>query len=244
MGLAGLVGVRPFFFPVGLDDPVVVLNAARLIEQAIGYRAIAARLVVAIEGIAFFLERLRLRSDRNLRLAVDPLLFQRARIVTDIEAGALHDLVEMIAPPVPQILGRRPGRDLPVMLLRLANVFEAGGRADNLASGVDIRVLEDDMRMRVLGWSVPRGYRSDNPCAHVKMIKGGEAYDAWTWEQITYFHENVTKPELWWAAALALYTGQRQGDCLAMRWLAVKGDMVSVTQQKTGKSLKILCIVI
>ena len=92
--LAGLAGVRPFFFPVGLDDPVVVLNAARLIEQAIGYRAIAARLVVAIEGIAFFLERLRLRSDRNLRLAVDPLLFKRARIVTDVEAGALHDLVE------------------------------------------------------------------------------------------------------------------------------------------------------
>ena len=149
-GLVGLGGFCRFFLPVGLDDLVVVLNAAHLVEQAVGYRAIASATVMAIEVMALFFERLRLRPDRNLRLAVDPLLFERARIVADIEAGALHDLVEMIAPPLAQVVRRRPGRNLPAMLLRFANVFGAGGRADNLAAGVDIRVLENDMRMRVM----------------------------------------------------------------------------------------------
>ena len=91
-GLVGLCGSCRFFLPVGLDDLVVVLNAAHLVEQAIGYRAIAPAPVVAIEVMALLFERLRLRPDRNLRLAVDPLLFEGARIVTDVEAGALHEL--------------------------------------------------------------------------------------------------------------------------------------------------------
>jgi len=39
----------------------------------------------------------------------------------------------------------------------------------------------------MLGWSIPRGWRTDNPCLHVKKLKGGEGYAPWTWEQITYF---------------------------------------------------------
>ena len=167
MGLAGLVGVRPFFFPVGLDDLVVVLNAARLIEQAIGYRAIATGLVVAIEGIAFLFERLRLRPDRNLRLAVDPLLFQRARIVTDIETGALHEIVNVLAPRLPQVRGRHSWRHFPAVLLSLANVFGACGRTDNLAAGVDIRVLQCDMRMRVVRVLVMRRAPCDAAAAEL-----------------------------------------------------------------------------
>lgn len=102
------------------------------------------------------------------------------------------------------------------------------------AANYTVRVLST-----VLAWSVPRGYRSDNPCAHVKMLKGGDGWEPWSWEQISYFRDNVSKPELWWAAALALYTGQRQGDCLAMRWIEITGDWLSVVQQKTGKKLKI-----
>lgn len=102
------------------------------------------------------------------------------------------------------------------------------------AANYTIRVLST-----LLAWSVPRGYRDDNPCQFVKMIKGGDSYEPWSWEQIAFFRDNVIKPELWWAAALALYTGQRQGDCLAMRWIEVQGEWVSVCQQKTGKRLKI-----
>jgi len=90
----------------------------------------------------------------------------------------------------------------------------------------------------MLSWSIPRGWRSNNPCAHVRKLKGGEGYAAWTWEQITLFREHA-KPELWWSAALALYSGQRQGDCLAMRWGDIENGMIAVCQQKTGKKLRI-----
>jgi integrase len=49
----------------------------------------------------------------------------------------------------------------------------------------------------------------------------------------------VSCPELWWAAALALYTGQRQGDDLAMQWSDCAERQISVVQEKTGKKLRI-----
>ncbi|MEQ1697364.1 MAG: tyrosine-type recombinase/integrase [Hyphomicrobiaceae bacterium] len=46
------------------------------------------------------------------------------------------------------------------------------------------------------------------------------------------------RPDLWWAVALALDTGQRQGDCLAMRWNAIDAaDRFTVKQEKTGKEV-------
>jgi hypothetical protein len=91
----------------------------------------------------------------------------------------------------------------------------------------------------LLSWSIPRGYRQDNPCKHVKMLKGGDGYEPWGWEHIIHFRENVSKRELWWVAALALYSGQRQGDDLAMLWNDVSDGSISVVQQKTGKKLRI-----
>ena len=90
----------------------------------------------------------------------------------------------------------------------------------------------------MLGWSIPRGWRNDNPCLHVRKLKGGEGYAAWSWEQIACFRE-FAKPELWWAVALALYSGQRQGDCLSMTWADIADGTIAVVQQKTGKKLRI-----
>jgi integrase len=39
------------------------------------------------------------------------------------------------------------------------------------------------------------------------------------------------------AAALALYTGQRLSDVLAMGWSDIEGRLISVVQSKTGKRL-------
>src|SRR5262249_51656475 len=50
-----------------------------------------------------------------------------------------------------------------------------------------------------ISWGVPRGYRADNPCRHVRKLRIGEGYLPWTWEHITHFRDNVAKPELWWA---------------------------------------------
>jgi integrase len=44
---------------------------------------------------------------------------------------------------------------------------------------------------------------------------------------------------MWQATALALYTGQRQGDVLEMSWGAVNGGLIEVCQEKTGKTLVI-----
>lgn len=41
--------------------------------------------------------------------------------------------------------------------------------------------------------------------------------------------------------ALLLYTGQRIGDVLAMRWSDYDGDFITVRQQKTGKRVAIYC---
>ena len=43
--------------------------------------------------------------------------------------------------------------------------------------------------------------------------------------------------DLWWAAALALYTGQRLGDVIGMLWSDIQSGLIGVTQNKTGKKL-------
>lgn len=91
----------------------------------------------------------------------------------------------------------------------------------------------------MISWSIPRGYRSDNPCKHVRKLKGGEGYAPWSWEHILHFRQHVSKPELWWAAALALYSGQRQSDDIAMLWSDCADGLMSVVQEKTGKKLRI-----
>ena len=88
----------------------------------------------------------------------------------------------------------------------------------------------------MLSWSVPRGWRADNPCDHVKKLKGSEPYEPWPWEAIELLRE-AAPPELWWVAALALYTGQRQGDVLQMKLSDVREGAVSVVQEKTGVKL-------
>lgn len=93
----------------------------------------------------------------------------------------------------------------------------------------------------MIAWGVPQGWRTDNPCDHVKKIGGGEPYPAWTLREIQHFRKHA-RAELWWVAAVALYTGQRQGDVLAMK----HGDIVHldgvpgvyVRPEKTKKARK------
>jgi hypothetical protein len=91
----------------------------------------------------------------------------------------------------------------------------------------------------MLGWSVPRGWRPDNPCREVKPLKGGQGYAPWMPDVIEAARLDL-RPDLWWVVAVALYTGQRLGDCLAMRWSAINAaGLISVRQEKTDKFLLI-----
>jgi len=90
----------------------------------------------------------------------------------------------------------------------------------------------------MLTWSVPRGWRTDNPCLLIPKLKGGEGWKAWPWDMIELVREHGP-PWMWRATALALYTGQRQGDVLAMTWSKLRNGVIAVKQEKTGRALLI-----
>jgi integrase len=87
----------------------------------------------------------------------------------------------------------------------------------------------------LLSWSVPRGYRNDNPCEHVPKLRLGEGAEAWSWDAILFFRDNAVV-QMWWVAALAVYTGQRQADVLKMMWTDIKDGTIKVVQQKSGRT--------
>ena len=88
----------------------------------------------------------------------------------------------------------------------------------------------------MISWGVPEGWRSDNPAHAVKSLKGGDGYSHWPMRAIDYYQKHG-KEHLWWVVAVALYTGQRQGDVLAMLKSHVRDGKVRVVQGKTGKPL-------
>lgn len=76
-----------------------------------------------------------------------------------------------------------------------------------------------------------------NPCTSIKKLKGSIPYDPWSWEDIFFFRDNVSVPQLWWVAALALYTGQRKSDVLKMGKNHIKDGLIRIKQDKTDKPL-------
>jgi integrase len=85
-------------------------------------------------------------------------------------------------------------------------------------------------------WCALRGWRTDNPCRVVPKLKIGGGWAPWPWEAIDHFRQHA-RNDLWEAAALALYTGQRLSDVLVMGWSDIEGRLISVVQGKTGKRL-------
>jgi hypothetical protein len=106
-------------------------------------------------------------------------------------------------------------------------------RASPAAANALIRTLSS-----LISWSVPRSYRADNPCQYVRKLSTGEGWAPWPWEMIELVRREAPA-WLWRAVALAVYTGQRQGDLLDMNWTAIRGGMIEVRQEKTGKHLVI-----
>lgn len=92
--------------------------------------------------------------------------------------------------------------------------------------------------MKVLfGWASDQGMMPFNPVTDAKRAKMGE-YRRWPDEAIVRFLGNrLCTPMMRLALMLALYTGQRQSDCLNMRWSQYDGRAITLRQQKTGKEL-------
>lgn len=87
----------------------------------------------------------------------------------------------------------------------------------------------------LLSWAEDRGKIDENPLVRIRRLaKKGEGYRPWTDAEILAF-ETAAYPELADALHVALYSGQREHDQLAMAWPQYDGSAIEVVQEKTKK---------
>lgn len=92
---------------------------------------------------------------------------------------------------------------------------------------------------RTLSWALNRGLISVNPCE-----RGGRVYRAtrsdrvWTPAHEKAFHA-AAPAHLRSALTLALWTGQRQGDLLRLRWKNIDNGLIRIRQSKSGVTVVI-----
>lgn len=87
------------------------------------------------------------------------------------------------------------------------------------------------------GWAIERGFLEHNPIRGAKGLPGGHL-PAWTAEQAARGMADLPEPYRR-VVVLALYTGQRRGDLVALRWSAYDGRTIRLAQGKTGARLAI-----
>ena len=93
---------------------------------------------------------------------------------------------------------------------------------------------------RVFSYAKEQGEIPHNPCeGGGKLWNGSRRESIWTEADIIRF-QSVASDPMAEAMRLALATGQRQGDLLAMTWSAYDGERVRLTQSKTGRKVAIL----
>jgi integrase len=118
---------------------------------------------------------------------------------------------------------------------------------DPAKPGATIRVLNVRQANRVvttlsilLSYAVdPLGWRQDNPALNPKRLEShGEGYRPWSRDEFVQFMER--SPEEWrFAGLLALLTGQRGQDQVAMRWADYDGTSIYVVQEKGKRQVKL-----
>ena len=93
---------------------------------------------------------------------------------------------------------------------------------------------------RIFSHAVEQEEIPRNPCAGGGRLWTGSRRDTlWTDADIIRFQAVASDPMIE-AMRLALATGQRQGDLLAMTWGAYDGERIRLTQSKTGRKVSIL----
>ena len=92
---------------------------------------------------------------------------------------------------------------------------------------------------RVLSWALDNGDVDANPCSKGgRLYKGSRRDKVWSLEQEKAFLDVAPEP-LRLAFILAIWTGQRQGDLLALTWSAYDGTHIRLKQSKTGTKVDI-----
>ena len=88
----------------------------------------------------------------------------------------------------------------------------------------------------VLNWGKRRGKLPANPCRDqgIEKVYFGDRRDqVWTDAQVAAMRAHAS-PEIALALELGFWTAQRQGDLLGLPWSSYDGDVVKLTQSKTG----------
>lgn len=89
---------------------------------------------------------------------------------------------------------------------------------------------------RLMAWGVPRGYCKTNPVEHTEKIPGGEPWAPWpNWAFETLFEHAPFHMQI--IAMSAFFTGQRQGDVIAMLKPKAGENVIAVKAQKTKKTV-------
>ncbi len=109
---------------------------------------------------------------------------------------------------------------------------------DNLADTPRTADMTLSIMSILLGFAVDRGLRADNPAVRVKKLRATKSYEPWPDVAIERFRKGAN-PRMVWALDLALHTGQRRGDVLAMQWRHINEGLIWVVQAKTGDRLAI-----
>lgn len=92
---------------------------------------------------------------------------------------------------------------------------------------------------KMLAFGADREMIARNPLEKLERLSGGTRRDTiWTDAQIKAFEAQAT-PEMRLAMMLAKWTGQRQGDLLALTWGAYDGTHIKLRQGKTGRLVRI-----
>lgn len=88
---------------------------------------------------------------------------------------------------------------------------------------------------RILSWGLNRGLIPCNPCEKPgKLYRANRKDKVWLAEDEAAFYEKAPE-HMHLALTLALWTGQRKGDLLALTWANYDGKHIRLTQRKTGK---------
>jgi hypothetical protein len=93
--------------------------------------------------------------------------------------------------------------------------------------------------MRLLSWARARGLTLYRPPERVeRLYHAARSEKIWEEQHIAAFMAKASEP-LQHALVLALETGQRQADLLALPWSAYDGTWIRLRQQKTGRRVNI-----
>lgn len=99
------------------------------------------------------------------------------------------------------------------------------------------------MVSRLYSWAAEEGLvdPESNPARHLRRLKARSTpITPWSESEITLFQANC--PDwLLPAFMLALFTGQRREDLIAMQWQDFQGSFIRVRQSKTGEPLDVAC---